>query len=59
MLAELRHRGWCDRAIIMTPPGLRQQWADELRQRFDIRSVVMDAASLSSLAASLPFDVNP
>ncbi len=59
MLAELRHRGWCDRAIIMTPPGLRQQWADELRQRFDIRSVVVDAASLSSLAASLPFDVNP
>ena len=40
MLAELRHRGWCDRALIITPAGLRQQWADELRQRFDLRRAV-------------------
>jgi len=59
MLAELRQRSWCDRALIMTPPGLRQQWADELRQRFDIRSIVIDAASLSQLAGTLPYDVNP
>ena len=37
MLAELRQRGWCERALIITPAGLRQQWADELRHRFDIR----------------------
>ena len=59
MLAELQHRGWCERAIIVTPAGLRQQWADELRRRFDIRAAVIDAASLVARADSLPFDVNP
>jgi superfamily II DNA or RNA helicase len=59
MLAELRSRGWCDRALILTPSGLRQQWADELRHRFSIRPLVIDAASLCTLTASLPFDVNP
>ncbi len=59
MLAELRQRGCCDRALILTPSGLRQQWADELSRRFEIRSAVIDAATLSALAGSLPFDVNP
>ena len=59
MLAELRHRGWCEHALIVTPAGLRQQWADELLHRFDMRAAVMDAASLAALTDSLPFDVNP
>ena len=59
MLAELRRRGWCEHALILTPSGLRQQWADELRRRFEVRAVVIDAASLSMLTDSLPFDVNP
>src|SRR5688500_20088011 len=59
MLAELRVRGWCEHALIVVPAGLRQQWADELRRRFRIRAVVMDAASLASLTDSLPFDVKP
>jgi superfamily II DNA or RNA helicase len=59
MLAELRQRGWCEHALIITPAGLRQQWAEELLHRFDIRAAVFDAASLASLADSLPFEVNP
>src|SRR5688500_17073917 len=59
MLAELRQRGWCEHALIITPAGLRQQWADELRHRFDMPAAVMDARALSALADSLPFDVNP
>lgn len=59
MLAELRQRGWCEHALIVTPAGLRQQWADELLHRFDVRAAVIDAASLAALADSLPFDVNP
>ena len=35
MLAELRQRGWCEHALIVTPAGLRQQWAEELRHRFE------------------------
>jgi superfamily II DNA or RNA helicase len=59
MLAELQHRGWCERALIVTPSGLRHQWADELRRRFDIRAAVVDATALSALTNSLPLDVNP
>jgi len=59
MLAELRRRGWCDRALIVSPAGLRQQWADELQRRFDIPSTIVDAAALSELAGALPSEVNP
>ena len=59
MLAELRQRGWCERALIITPPGLRQQWADELRQRFDICSSVIGRGVARARRDSLPFDVNP
>ena len=59
MLAELQHRGWCAHAIIAAPSGLRRQWADELRERFGIRAVVIDAAAIAALADSLPLDVNP
>lgn len=59
MLAELRMRGWCDHALIVAPAGLRHQWADELLRRFDIRAIVMDAATVAGLTDSLPFDVNP
>ena len=38
VLAELQQRGWCERALIVTPAGLRQQWSDELWHRFQIRS---------------------
>ena len=59
ILAELGQRGWCEHALIVTPAGLRQQWTEELNRRFDIRAVVVDAASLAAAAASLPFGVNP
>jgi len=59
MLSELRLRGRCERALIVTPAGLRQQWADELRGRFEIGATVLDASALAARAESLPFDVNP
>jgi hypothetical protein len=59
MLSELQQRGWCERALILTPSGLRRQWADELDVHFGIRAVVIDADQLSDLTGSLPLDVNP
>lgn len=59
MLAELLERGCCERALIVTPAGLRAQWADELLQHFNLRTFVIDAASLSSRISTLPFAVNP
>jgi superfamily II DNA or RNA helicase len=59
VLAELQQRGWCEHALIVSPAGLRQQWADELWHRFEIRAAIIDAASLAARAGALPFDVNP
>lgn len=59
ILSELLLRSWCDRALIVTPAGLRQQWADELLRRFEIPAAVIDAPALSARTESLPFDVNP
>jgi superfamily II DNA or RNA helicase len=59
ILAELQQRGWCERAIILTPAGLREQWAEELSRRFQIRAATFDAASLQSLVSTLPAGLNP
>src|SRR5204862_101844 len=59
ILAELQQRGWCERAIILTPAGLREQWADELSRRFRIRAAIFDAASLQHLISTLPAGLNP
>ena len=59
MIAELQHRGWCEHALVLTPAGLRHQWADELSRRFGIQAALIDAAALASCGASLPPDVNP
>ena len=59
VLAELQQRGWCERALILTPAGLREQWADELARRFAIRAAILDAESLRAMAAVLPSGLNP
>ncbi len=59
ILAELQQRGWCDRALILSPAGICQQWADELLRRFQIAAPVFDAPALRRSAANLPFGVNP
>ena len=59
MIAELRRRGSCDRALIVVPSGLRGQWCDELKRRFDISATIMDAHALSTLDHSLAHGVNP
>ena len=59
MLAELLQRGWCDRALIVTPAGLRQQWIEELLHRFGIEAALIDASSLAARARALPYGVNP
>ena len=59
VLAELRARGVLNQALIMTPPGLRDQWAAELADRFAMEATVADAAWLRSCLAALPPSVNP
>jgi hypothetical protein len=59
LLAELRERGWVDRALILCPSGLRATWARELRERFRIDATVLDQAALADTAATLPPGINP
>ena len=59
IVAELRARGAIDRLLVLTPAGLREQWALELSARFALAAPAVDAQTLRRLAASLPIGVNP
>jgi superfamily II DNA or RNA helicase len=59
ILAELRARGVADRVLILTPPGLREQWAHELDARFGIRADIVDFRAVRERVATLRPGVNP
>jgi superfamily II DNA or RNA helicase len=56
--SELRERGMADRILVVTPSGLREQWADELT-RFNLDAIVVDAICIRRRAAMLQIGVNP
>jgi SNF2 family DNA or RNA helicase len=57
--AELLARGAAERILILTPAGLREQWAQEFAARFALSACVVDMAALRRRAAELPVGVNP
>jgi len=59
VLAELRARSVLDRVLVLAPPGLCDQWCEELSVRFGMDPVVADAGWLRSLRPVLPAAVNP
>jgi superfamily II DNA or RNA helicase len=59
MLAELRARGEATRCLILTPVGLRDQWAAELADRFGLTAHVVDRAFVRAQQARYPQTVNP
>ena len=59
LIAELRARGVADRVIVLTPPGLRDQWRHELVARFGITTTIADFRAVRQCRATLPPDVNP
>ena len=59
ILGELRARGAAERVLLLTPAGLRDQWAAELSRRFGQAAAVVDFRSMRRLAAQLPLGVNP
>jgi superfamily II DNA or RNA helicase len=58
-LAELDARGEAERVLIVTPAGLRDQWAGELAERFGRSCTLADAAFLAASARDLPPGINP
>ena len=59
ILSELRARDLADRTLILTPAGLRDQWADELTHRFAIPAEVVDLRALGRSVATRPRGENP
>src|SRR5207245_4380747 len=59
VLSELRERRAVERALILTPAGLREQWAGELADRFATAAVGADSRDLRRRRAALPIGVNP
>ena len=57
--AELRERGMADRILIIVPSGLREQWAGELKGRFNLDATVMDASSVRKRSSVLAVGLNP
>jgi superfamily II DNA or RNA helicase len=59
IISELMARGAIDRVLVLTPPGLREQWLQEITDRFAIDATSVDGHLLRRLAATLPIGVNP
>jgi superfamily II DNA or RNA helicase len=59
ILTELIDRGLADRVLVLVPAGLREQWSDELSQRFAIDARVVDVSDIRRRTASLPVGLNP
>lgn len=57
--SELLSRAVIERVLVLTPPGLRDQWLQELQDRFAIHATGVDGQVLRQLAVTLPIGVNP
>jgi len=59
-LLELMARGRANRILIVTPPGLMDQWRDELLEKFGLSFTILDnAAGVARAQTDLPAGVNP
>ena len=47
------------RVLIVAPAGLRDQWRDELKSRFQLNAEVVDAQCIARIAGELVAEVNP
>ncbi len=56
---ELKSRGAAARVLILAPAGLREQWVNELRSRFDLAPALLDMREIARRRAQLPVGVNP
>ncbi|MBM3820265.1 MAG: DEAD/DEAH box helicase [Acidimicrobiia bacterium] len=59
LAAETLLRNADARVLIVTPAGLREQWRDELRDRFHLQAAILDAAGLARTRAGAAGGTNP
>jgi SNF2 family DNA or RNA helicase len=59
-LLELMARGRASRVLIVTPPGLMDQWREELLDKFGLDFLIIDnAGGLAAAQTGLPAGVSP
>ena len=59
IVTELQARGMAEQVLILTPAGLREQWATELSRRFAISASLVDFHDVRHRLATLPIGSNP
>ena len=59
ILLELARRGRASRVLIACPAGLQEQWAEEMRFRFNLDFAKVDSRQLAGAAPQLPGDGQP
>ncbi len=59
ILAELLLRRRIRRVLILTPAALRDQWKEELREKFSLSFEVIDRKATEKLRRKLGIDANP
>ena len=59
LIRELALRGLAARTLLLTPPGLVDQWRHELDERFTMVATIMTAETQRQRQASLPPGANP
>ncbi|MDH7513098.1 MAG: helicase-related protein [Clostridiales bacterium] len=59
-LLELMARGRAKRILVVTPPGLMDQWHDELLDKFGLEfTIIGNAAELAAVQTNLPAGISP
>ncbi|MEW5899854.1 MAG: helicase-related protein [Acidobacteriota bacterium] len=59
-LLELMARGRASRVLVVTPPGLMDQWHDELLDKFGLEfTIIGNGAELAAVQTGLPAGVSP
>lgn len=59
LAAELLARSPGAHVLIVTPAGVREQWRDELRSRFEIEAAIVDTPSLARASSAVLTGANP
>lgn len=59
IISALKAFGAADRALLIVPAGLREQWQGELADRFGVEAAIVDMTCARRRAATLPVGLNP
>ncbi|MHC5019507.1 MAG: helicase-related protein, partial [Planctomycetota bacterium] len=59
LMAELAARGRARRVLVVVPAALRDQWVEEMAEKFNERFTIYDGKTIKRLRKQLPKDVSP